>query len=155
MPDRNPSSTANIGDHPIHPMLIPFPIAFLVATFACDLVFWWTGNSAWFIATLWLLGAALGMAALAAVAGLIDFLGDQRIRNLSAAWHHMIGNVIAVLLSLGNWYLRYSGGEAAARPTGLLISLLVVLILLYTGWRGWEMVYAHRVAVLSEPDRGA
>jgi len=35
------------------------------------------------------------MAALAAVAGLTDFLGDQRIRDLSAAWHHMIGNVIA------------------------------------------------------------
>ena len=32
-------------------------------------------------------------------------------------------------------------------PTGLLISLVVVLILLYTGWRGWEMVYRHRVAV--------
>jgi uncharacterized membrane protein len=153
MPDRNPSSTANIADHPIHPMLIPFPIAFLVATFVCDLIFWSTGNSAWFTATLWLLGAALLMAALAATAGLIDFFGDQRIRNLSAAWHHMIGNVIAVLLSFVNWYLRYTGGEAAVRPTGLLISLVVVLILLYTGWRGWEMVYAHRVAVLSEPDR--
>ena len=54
-----------------------------------------------------------------------------------------------------NWYLPYSGGEAAVRPTGLVISLVVVLILVYTGWRGWEMVYAHRVTVLSEPDRGS
>ncbi|HEY7386534.1 MAG TPA: DUF2231 domain-containing protein [Beijerinckiaceae bacterium] len=154
MPDRNPSSTANIGDHPIHPMLIPFPIAFLVGTFVCDLIYLSTGNSGFAAATLWLLGGALLMAALAAVAGLIDFFGDQRIRDISAAWHHMIGNVIAVLLSLWNWYLRYSGGEAAIKPTGVLISLVVVLILLYTGWRGWEMVYAHRVAVLSEPDRG-
>src|SRR5215212_6791032 len=146
----NPKSTAEVAGHPIHPMLIPFPIAFLVATFVSDLIYWQTGNAAWSTASLYLLGAALIMAALAALAGLTDFLGDARIRNLSAAWHHMIGNVIAVLLSLWNWYMRYQGGEAAVLPTGLLISLVVVLILLYTGWRGWEMVYRHRVAVADE-----
>ena len=148
MPTRNPVSTANIMGHPLHPMLIPFPIAFLVATLVCDLIFWRTGNGAWSTASLWLLGAALVMAALAAVAGLTDFMGDERIRDLSAAWHHMIGNVLAVLLSLWNWYRRYEGGEAAVLPTGLLLSLIVVLILLYTGWRGWEMVYKDRVGVL-------
>src|ERR671916_777621 len=102
--DRNPRSTAQIAGHPLHPMLIPFPVAFLVSTLVCDLLFWNTGNSAWSTTSLYLLGAALIMAALAAVAGLTDFLGDRRIRSLSAAWHHMIGNVIAVLLSLWNWY---------------------------------------------------
>jgi uncharacterized membrane protein len=150
MATRNPRTTAKIADHPIHPMLIPFPIAFLVATFVCDLAFWRTGNAAWATASLWLLGAALIMAALAALAGLTDFLGDDRIRDLSAAWHHMIGNVIAVVLSLFNWWRRYDAGEAAVLPTGLLISFLVVLILLYTGWRGWEMVYKDRVGVTDQ-----
>jgi uncharacterized membrane protein len=148
----NPKSTAAIGGHPLHPMLIPFPIAFLVSTFVSDLIFWNTRNAAWSTASKYLLGAALIMAALAAVAGLIDFMGDRRIRDLSAAWHHMIGNVIAVLLSLWNWYRRYQGGDEAVIPTGLLISFVVVAILLYTGWRGWEMVYRHRVAV-SDDDR--
>jgi uncharacterized membrane protein len=143
----NPQSTAKIARHPLHPMLIPFPVAFLVATFVCDLLFWNSGNTAWSTASLYLLGAALIMAALAAVAGLTDFLGDRRIRSLSAAWHHMVGNVVVVLLSLWNWYRRYEAGDAAVLPTGLLISLVVVLLLLYTGWRGWEMVYRHRVAV--------
>jgi uncharacterized membrane protein len=146
----NPQSTAQIAGHPLHPMLIPFPIAFLVSTFVCDVIFWSTRNPAWSSAALYLLGAALVMAALAAVAGLIDFLGDERIRALSAVWHHMIGNVVAVLLSLWNWYRRYDGGAEAVLPTGLLISLVVVLILVYTGWRGWEMVYRHRVAVMNE-----
>ena len=146
----NPKSTAAVAGHPLHPMLIPFPVAFLVATFVSDLIYWQTGNAAWSTASLYLLGAALIMAALAALAGLTDFLGDERIRSLSAAWHHMIGNVVAVLLSLWNWYMRYQGGEAAVLPTGLLISFVVVLILLYTGWRGWEMVYRHRVAVADE-----
>jgi Predicted membrane protein (DUF2231) len=44
---RNPISTAQIMGHPIHPMLIPFPIAFLVATLVCDLIFWRTGNLGW------------------------------------------------------------------------------------------------------------
>jgi uncharacterized membrane protein len=64
----------------------------------------------------------------------------------------MVGNVAVVLLSLWNWYRRYEAGEAAVLPTGLVISLVVVLLLLYTGWRGWEMVYRHRVAV---SDQGA
>src|SRR3954468_15219211 len=91
----NPKSTAQIAGHPLHLMLIPFPVAFLVATFVCDLIFWRTGNAAWSTASLYLLGAALIMAALAAVAGLTDVLGDQRIRDFSAAWHHMLGDVIA------------------------------------------------------------
>ncbi len=147
MTNANPQTTAAIAGHPIHPMLIPFPIAFLVATFVCDLIFWRTGNAGWATASLYLLGAALIMAALAALAGLTDFIGDARIRDLSAAWHHMLGNVLAVLLSLWNWYRRHEGGDAAVLPLGLIISLVVVLILLYTGWRGWEMVYRHRVAV--------
>jgi uncharacterized membrane protein len=77
MVDRNPESTAKIAGHPLHPMLIPFPIAFLVATFACDFMFWQTGNAAWSTAALYLLGAALVMAGLAAVAGFTDFLGGR------------------------------------------------------------------------------
>ena len=121
MAAHNPKSTAQIAGHPLHPMLIPFPVAFLVATFVCDLIFWRTSNAAWSTASLYLLGAALIMAALAAVAGLTDFLGDQRIRDLSAAWHHMLGNVAAVLLSLWNWYRRYEGGDAAVLPVGLAL----------------------------------
>jgi uncharacterized membrane protein len=151
----NPQSTAKIADHPIHPMLISFPIAFFVATFVCDLVFWRTGTSFWATAGLWLLGAGLVMAALAAVAGLIDVLGESRIRALNDAWWHAGGNVLAVLIELYNWYLRYSSGEAAIVPTGLSLSLIVVCILLFTGWKGWKLVYLHRVGVSDVSQPGA
>ncbi|SDR63542.1 hypothetical protein SAMN05519103_08735 [Rhizobiales bacterium GAS113] len=83
----NPHSTAQIAGHPIHPMLIPFPVAFLVATFVCDLGFWRTGNPAWSTASLWLLGAAL-VVATAALAGQTDFCEDSRMQSLTNAWHH-------------------------------------------------------------------
>jgi len=131
-------------------MLIPFPIAFFVATFVCDIIYWRTGNPGWVTATLWLLGAGLIMAALAAATGLIDVLGEPRIQALRDAWYHAGGNVLAVLIELYNWYSRYSSGEAAVLPTGLVLSLIVVVILLFTGWKGWEMVYRHHVGVSDE-----
>ena len=145
---RNPHSTAQIAGHPLHPMLIPFPVAFFVATFACDLMFMRNASTDWVMATQWLLGAGLAMAALAAVMGLIDFLGEHRIRNLNAAWLHAGGNVVVVLLSAVNWYMRYTAGAAAGvSSTEMILSGVVVLILLFTGWMGWEMVYRHRVGI--------
>jgi uncharacterized membrane protein len=143
----NPRSTAQIAGHPIHPMLIPFPIAFFVSAFVCDLVFWGTGYPIWATAALWLLGAGLIMAALAAIAGAIELLGDAQIRNLTDAWWHAGGNVVAVVIELINFFLRYANGTSAVLPTGLVLSLIVVCILLFTGWKGWEMVYRHRVGV--------
>jgi len=95
------------------------------------------------------LGVVFGV--LAAIAGLIDFLGDAQIRNLTDAWHHAIGNVVAVLISLFNFYWRYRHGAAGIIPSGLAMSLVVVGILLFTGWKGGELVFRHRVAVYDEP----
>lgn len=93
------------------------------------------------------------MAALAALAGLTDIVGDAQIRNLRDVWLHAGGNVIVVLIELYNWYSRYAQGEAAVIPVGLVLSLIVVLILLFTGWKGWGMVYRHHVGVADGPDQ--
>jgi uncharacterized membrane protein len=152
----NPKSTAKIGEHPLHPMLIPFPVAFLVGAFVSDLVFIGTGDAFWAKASMWLIGAAIVMALVAALAGFIDFFGEPRIRRLTDAWYHMIGNLTAVVLALVNFLLRYGqGAEAAIKPWGVVLSLVVVGILLFTGWKGWEMVYRHHVAVLDTPEQMA
>jgi uncharacterized membrane protein len=146
----NPKSTAQIAGHPLHPMLIPFPVACFVLTFVSDLAFWKTSGDFWANASLWLLGIGLIMAALAAVMGLIDLTGDTQIRNLSDAWLHAGGNVVAVLIELYNWYSRYAHGTEPIVPTGVVLSFIVVLILLFTGWKGWEMVYRDRVGVADQ-----
>jgi uncharacterized membrane protein len=148
---RNPASTANIAGHPLHPILITLPIGLFIGTFLFDIVFWQTGRDVFATAALWLLGAGLVGAALAAVTGLVDFFGDERIRNLSDAWQHAIGNVIMVLIQLFSFYQRYRYGTSAVVPLGLILSLISVLIMLFTGWKGGELVFRHRVAVYDEP----
>jgi uncharacterized membrane protein len=148
MPNGNPKSTASIAGHPIHPMLIPFPIVFLVLALVADLIFWQSANSAWATVGMWALGAGIVMTLVAALAGFTDFFGDERIRRIGDAWQHMIGNLVAVLLAAINWYIRYRYGDAAGVfPWGIWISLATVLLLLFNGWKGWELVYRHHVAV--------
>jgi uncharacterized membrane protein len=97
---------------------------------------------------LWLLGAGIIMALVAALFGFTDFIGDARIRAISDAWQHLIGNLIAVALALINWFIRYKSGAAAGVfPWGFWISLITVLLLLFNGWKGWEMVYRYHVGV--------
>jgi len=148
---RNPVSTANVMGHPLHPILITLPIGLFTATFLCDLLYWTTTNAAFATAAIWLLGFGLLAAALAAVAGLIDFLGDRRIRDISDAWQHAIGNVILVLLQLFSFYYRYRYGANAVVPVGLSLSFIAILIMVFTGWKGGELVFRHRVAVYDEP----
>jgi len=74
------------------------------------------------------------------------------VQALNDAWYHMFGNLTAVVIAIINFVLRYAqGAEAAINPGGLVLSLVVVGILLFTGWKGWEMVYSHHVAVLDAP----
>ena len=149
---KNPRSTARIGGHPIHPMLIPFPITCLVGAFVTDLIFLNTGNDGFATASHWLIGFGIGTALLAAAFGLIDYMGDDRIRRLGTAIQHMIANVTAVVVSVINFVIRLSDPTDIG-GLGVYLSGAVVLILLYSGWLGGEMVYRHRVAVQETPDQ--
>ncbi len=59
---------------------------------------------------------------------------------------HMLGNIAAVVLEAVNLFLRLGGSEAIG-SIGAIISGLVVLILAFTGWKGGELVYRHRVGI--------
>jgi uncharacterized membrane protein len=142
----HPHSTAKIATHPIHPMLIPFPIVCFIGTLITDIAYTRNPDPGWATASHWLLGVGLVMAALAAIAGLTDYLGDERIRRLSDALKHMLANVTAVVLEVVNLVLRLKNDDFIA-STGVWISVVVVLILLYSGWKGGDLVYRHGIGV--------
>ena len=145
------ASPASFNGHPIHPMIIPFPIALWVFSFIADIIYLWRGNPLWkdWIAFYALLGGILG-AAVAAVPGLIDWLTitDKAVVRI-ANWHARL-NVIALLVFAASFYLRTNSGASMVGgsytiPVGL--SLLGVILITISGWLGGEMVFKHGVAV--------
>ena len=144
----NPRSTLSIAGHPLHPMVVPLPIASFIGALAADLAYAGTENLFWVEAGQWLLGVGIVTALLAAVGGFIDFMGDARIRALAAARRHLIGNLTLVVLEAINLFVRMGDDSAdAVVPLGLSLSAVGVLLLLFNGWQGWEMVYRHRVGI--------
>lgn len=144
---RGVKSTASIMGHPIHPMLIPFPIAFLVGAFAADLAYWLTSDRFWAQAAAWLVGAGLVAGVAAALIGLIDFSTISRARVHRAGWIHALGNSTVLVLALINLLLRLGDPVGAVLPWGLILSGLTAGLLVVTGWYGGELAYKHMIGV--------
>ena len=148
MSELHPHSTASIAGHPIHPMLVPFPIVCFIGALVTDIAYWQTADIMWSNFSAWLLTIGLIMGGLAALAGLIDFLSSRSVRAQGPAWPHMLGNVAVLGLSLLNAFVHSRNAWTSVVPTGLILSAVVVLIMAVTGWLGWSMVYRHKVGVL-------
>lgn len=140
-------STASFRRHPIHPMLVPIPIACFVGTFLTDLAYWRTANMMWSDFSSWLVTAGVIVGLLAAIAGAIDFLTNPMIRAQRPAWPHAIGNVVVLILAILNMLVHTHDAWTSVVPWGLALSTVTVLILAVTGWLGGSMVYRHGVGV--------
>jgi uncharacterized membrane protein len=145
------ASPASIGGHPVHPMIIPFPIALWVFSLVADLIYLWRGNPVWrdYIAFYTLLGGIIG-AAVAAVPGFIDWLSlqDRNVVKI-ANWHARL-NVIALLIFLASFYLRTTNGSALVNESYAIaigLSIFGVILISISGYLGGEMVFKHGVAV--------
>lgn len=142
----NPRSTASIAGHPIHAMLVPFPIVCFVLALITDIVYWQTSNLMWVEFSAWLLLAGIVTAVVAGLFGAIDF-ARREVRAQRPAWPHAIGNVIVLVLAFFNNLVHAADGWTAVVPTGLILSALTVLVLLVTGWLGASLVHVHGVGV--------
>lgn len=147
--DSGVPSTVAIAGHPFHPLIVTFPIAFLVGVAGTDLVYWWTGGDLyWAQTSFWLIVVGLASAVLAALTGILDFLRIERVRKRTAGWAHLILNVAVLGLTIINLVLRWGDPAKAILPVGLVISVLVATLLGVSGWYGAELVYRHKVAVI-------
>ena len=140
--DSHPS-TARIAKHPIYPMVVPFPIACFVGAFLTDLTYWQTAEMMWADFSAWLITAGVILGYVAALAGVIDCLGNRFGRALAPAWPYVIGNVVALILATFNMLVHTHDAWTSVVPWGLTLSALVALILLFTGWMGSSMVYRN------------
>ena len=143
------SSPASIGKHPIHPMLVVFPLGLLNFSCAADLIGKNGKNEkVWKeVAVRTMAGGVIGALG-AAVPGLIDFLSLKGKAQKIGAAHMGLNLAIAGLFGY-NLLRRLKNPEAPA-PVGL--SLAGVAGLLVSGWLGGELVYVHRAGVASEEE---
>lgn len=151
--DSGVPSTVAIAGHPLHPLSVIFPIAFLAAALGSDIGYWLTGDFFWARASLWLIGLGLGGGVLASAIGLSDFFKIERVRKRTAGWAHLILNVSILVLSLVNFLLRFGNAESRILPWGLLISLIVGTLTSLSGWFGAELSYRHKIGVVGAGSR--
>ena len=151
--DTGVPSTVAIAGHPLHPLSVIFPIAFLAAALGSDLGYWFTRDFFWARASLWLIGLGLAGGLLAAAIGLSDFLQIERVRKRSAGWVHLGLNVALLVLSAINFLLRLGDAESRILPWGLAISLIVGTLTSASGWFGAELSYRHKIGVVGAGSR--
>lgn len=143
-------STASFAGHPVHPMLVPFPIALWVFSLIADIIVLLKFDPVWSsIAYFTMAGGTIG-ALLAALPGFVDLftLPPSRTRKIGI-WHMSINFSIVVLYVVNLLWRRHVVPDALGP---FLLSVFAVLLLMVSGWLGGEMVYVHGVAV--EPVEG-
>jgi len=141
-------SRAAIAGHPIHPMLIHFPVAALIALVGTDAAYLYGGDPFWARAGVWLAGVgALGGWG-ASVAGLVDILSVKEIRRLVTAWGHALMAVMMLSVATLNWRLRVGEDPGEhVMPWGIGLSLLTAGFISLASYLGGRLVYENAVGV--------
>ena len=128
-------------------MLVPFPIVCFIGALLTDIAYVKSANVQWTNFSVWLITAGLVMGGFAALAGIIDYAGDRRVRAARAATAHMVINITVYVLELFNAFVHSRDGWTSVVPTGLTLSIISVLLLAVSGWLGQSLVYKHGVGV--------
>jgi len=145
-------SKAKLFGHPIHQMLIVFPLGLLVTALIFDIVRLITGDASFAVVSFWTIAAGIVGGLAAAIFGLIDWLAiPDGTRARSVGLWHGLGNVVVVALFAISWFLRR--GDAAYVPStaAFVLALAGGLLGTLTAWLGGELVGRLGVGV----DRGA
>ncbi|HEU5330900.1 MAG: DUF2231 domain-containing protein [Thermomicrobiales bacterium] len=145
-------SKVKLFGHPIHPMLVAYPIAFYTATLVAYLIYQFGGQPQfWFRVAIAANIAGVVMAVLAALPGFIDWAmgipGDTEAKQVGL--RHMLLNVVALVLFIvlavlntGKWDATTPGALA-----GIVLALVGVLLTIAAGAHGWTLIQTHHVGV--------
>jgi uncharacterized membrane protein len=128
----------------IQRLLVWFSAAYFTGALVTDLAYWWMLDVMWERFSIWLITAGLILAGLAAIAYVID-LASSRQQIDRPAWPSVVGYAFAALLSLVNAFVHSRDAYTAVVPTGLMLSVLVVVVLLMTALVGSASATRSRV----------
>lgn len=128
--------------HPVHPMLVGFPLGLLLTGVGFDLAYLATGSASMAATAYYMMLVGVITGIVAEIFGLWDWLYIKKGTRAKrvGAWHG-IGNFFAVLLFAISVYMRYAAPGFIASGNAMWLSLAGALLLAVTGWLGGELVF--------------
>ena len=138
--------------HPIHPMLIVFPLGLLATAVIFDILYLIFGNQNFPVAAYWMITAGIVGGLVAALFGFVDWLAiPAGTRAKSVGLTHGVGNVVVTGLFAASWFLRMNAPNYEPGTLALILSIAGAILATITGWLGGELVYRLAMGI----DRGA
>jgi uncharacterized membrane protein len=134
--------------HPVHPMLIVFPLGLLATSLAFDIAYLASRNTTFATVSYWMIASGIVGGLLAAAFGLVDWLGiPANTRAKNVGFWHGLGNVVVVVLFAVSWWTRLSTPSNAPTAAAFTLSCVAVVLALVTSWLGGELVDRLSVGV--------
>lgn len=140
-------SKAQIKGHPIHPMLVGFPITFFIGTLLFDILGLAQQRDVFFTIAFYLEAAGIITALAAAIPGIIDYFltVPPKSSGKKRATQHGLLNIIIVIIFTIAWFYRQNPGPSATVVLGL--EAIGVIGLGVSGWLGGTLVYRNQIGV--------
>ncbi|HEX9401468.1 MAG TPA: DUF2231 domain-containing protein [Anaeromyxobacter sp.] len=133
-------SKAKAFGHPVHPMLVVFPLGLFATSLVFDVIRLGGGGESFSVSAFYMIAAGIIGGLAAAVFGLVDYLAiprGTRAKTIGAV--HGLANLVIVGLYVASWGIRYGAPERAGGGP-VLLSGIAVLLALVSGWLGGELV---------------
>ena len=145
--EQDTGSAIAVAGHPIHAMMVHFPIAFIIATLGIDIFYWYTADPFWVAVGTWSAGAAFAFGVFAALAGTLELLAVPGIRVRVASWNHAVAAMVLLAIAAANAGLRINFPEQIL-PAGLMLSVLASMATAFASWHGGKLVFDHGVGLI-------
>ena len=140
-------SRAHIKSHPIHPILVAFPIAFFTGTFLCHVAGWILESDGLITTSYYLNAGGIAFAVLAAIPGIIDFIYTVPPKSSAkkrGAKHGVLNVLMLLIFTVAFFYRR---NEDFNTYILLGMEVLGLIILRIAGWMGGTLVYRNQIGV--------
>ncbi|MFI6267868.1 DUF2231 domain-containing protein [Micromonospora zamorensis] len=146
-------SRLKVLGHPVHPMLVMFPVALLATAVLFDVVDTVGGPDLLGEVAYWNITVGLIGGLLAAVAGSFDLLAiPTGTRAKRVGLLHAGANLAVILLFAAIWVVRLNADSRAAGGALLVVEVVALAILGISAWLGGELV--DRLGVGVDRDAG-
>jgi uncharacterized membrane protein len=130
---------------PLHPTIMWVPITCLVGTLLTDIAYAETAVMQWANFSAWLITVGVVLGWLTCIAGIVDLAGRRYAAAVVPGWAYAIGIVVVMILATFNMLIHTRDAWTSVVPWGLALSIITVILLVFTTAAGWLALYRPRI----------